>query len=220
VSLRSAGRRGLLAFDLDHTLVRSPLDLVRLRAEVRELGTRHGLALPEATSGWTIAQFIEAIAERSVALAHEAWRLVLEHETHALEGVVAEPGAGETLAALRARGFVLAVWTNNARPAAALALRRTGLGGFFARLVTRDEARLKPDPDGLRLLREVRPEGPAWVVGDSWIDGAAARAGGVGFIAYRADPGELRRHGVTPQAFIDDLRLLPAWLAGLRPPVG
>jgi phosphoglycolate phosphatase len=50
------------------------------------------------------------------------------------------------------------------------------------------------------------------VVGDSWVDGAAAQAGGVPFIAYRPDHDELARRGVTAAAVIASLLDLPAAL--------
>jgi phosphoglycolate phosphatase len=171
-----------------------------------------GLALPDASSRWTIAQTIAAMAGMAPELEPEAWALVLDHETRALGHVAEEPGAREALEALGAAGFSLAVWTNNARPAAAVALGRAGLAAFFQVLVTRDEARLKPDPDGLRVLRAAFPGQPVWVIGDSWVDGAAARAGGARFVAYGADPAELARREVIADALIHDLRQLPAWL--------
>jgi phosphoglycolate phosphatase len=51
------------------------------------------------------------------------------------------------------------------------------------------------------------------VVGDSWVDGLAANAGGVPFIAYRGDPAELERRGVVVAARIASLLDLPAALA-------
>ena len=50
------------------------------------------------------------------------------------------------------------------------------------------------------------------MVGDSWVDGAAAQAGGAAFIAYGADPAELARRGVAPRTVLRDLRHLPEWL--------
>jgi phosphoglycolate phosphatase len=204
--------RELCVFDLDHTLVSSPLDLRAVRADVRALALTRGLTLPEASSRWTIAQTIAAMAGMAPELEAEAWALVLDHETRALGHVVEEPGARETLETLGAAGFSLAVWTNNARPAAEVALGRAGLAAFFSVLVTRDEARLKPDPDGLRVLRAAFPGQPVWVIGDSWIDGAAALAGGARFVAYGADPAELARREVTADTVIGDLRQLPPWL--------
>ena len=79
-------------------------------------------------------------------------------------------------------------------------------------VVARDKAGLKPDPAGLRLLEAEFPERRIWVIGDSWVDGAAAQAGGAGFIAYVADPAELARRGVAPRTVLQDLRQLPEWL--------
>lgn len=207
-----ATTRDVCVFDLDHTLVRSPLDLRAVRAEVQALATARGLALPDVAATWTIAQTIDAIASFAPELARAAWAIVLTHETRALDAVVCEPGARQTLTALDTAGFALAVWTNNARAATEVALRRCGLASFFPTLVTRDEAALKPDPDGLRLLRAAYPGRQIWVVGDSWIDGAAAQAGGAGFIAYGIAREELARRQVTARAVIHDLRALPALL--------
>ena len=82
-------------------------------------------------------------------------------------------------------------------------------------VVTRDDVTaLKPDPDGLRVVRERWPEAPHIVmVGDAWVDGLAAQAGGVPFIAYRADAAELERRGVIVTARITSLLDLPAALA-------
>jgi phosphoglycolate phosphatase-like HAD superfamily hydrolase len=207
--------RPLCAFDLDHTLVRSTLDLAAVRADLRDLAVARGVPLPPEAVRWTVEQTIRAVAERAPALRPVCWELVLDHERRALDSAECEPGAPETQDALATAGFPLAVWTNNARPAAEDALGRCGLRGFFATIVTRDEAALKPDPAGLVVLRAAHPERAVWVVGDSWVDGAAALAGGASFVAYNADPGELARRAVVAAASIRDLRELPAWFASL-----
>jgi phosphoglycolate phosphatase len=203
------------AFDLDHTLVRSPLDLRAMRADIRALAAGHGLALAPVSVTWTVAQTIAAIAEVTPGLEAGCWAVALDHESRALADAQCEPGAAEALSALAAAGVGLAVWTNNARAATETALARCGLQGFFSTVVTRDEARLKPDPDGLRLVRAAYPARPIWMVGDSWIDGAAASAGGVPFIAYGVDPEELHRREVVARVIIHDLRALPGHLAAL-----
>ena len=64
------------------------------------------------------------------------------------------------------------------------------------------------------MVRERWPEAEhIVVVGDSWVDGAAAQAGGVPFIAYRPDDAELEARGVVPIARITSLLDLPAALA-------
>jgi phosphoglycolate phosphatase len=218
----------LCVFDLDHTLVRSPLDLRAVRAEIRALATGYGIALPEASLRWTIAETIGHLAAHDAGLEAACWTRVVAHETAALEGAACEPGAREAVETLAGAGVPLAVWTNNARGAAEVALARCGLREFFVTVITRDEAALKPDPAGLALLRAAHPDRAIWVVGDSWVDGAAAQAGGAAFIAYGTDPEELRRRAIVPRAIVHDLRRVPGCL-GLRgglgrpprhPPVG
>ena len=204
--------RPLCVFDLDHTLVRSPLDLGRLKLEIRTLVEADGVPLPEATRTWTIGQIIAAATAHRTTLGDACWALCTTHEEDAVAEAEPEPGAQEALTALRAAGYPLAVWTNNTGPIARRALARCHLDPFFTTLVTRDEAALKPDPAGLRLLEAAFPERRIWVVGDSWVDGAAAQAGGAAFIAYGADPAELARRGVAPRTVLRDLRLLPEWL--------
>ena len=70
---------------------------------------------------------------------------------------------------------------------------------------------LKPESDGLRVIAERWPDlGEIFVVGDSWVDGQAAGARGVPFIAYRADHDELKRRGVPVWAAIAHWGDLPA----------
>jgi phosphoglycolate phosphatase len=204
--------RPLCAFDLDHTLVRSPLDLARLKVEIRGLVESEGVPLPGAARAWTIGQLIAAATTHREVLGRICWTLCEQHEEEALLHAQPEPGAEDTLAELHTAGYPLAVWTNNTGQIARRALQKCGLDRFFDVLVSRDEAALKPDPAGLRVLEAKFPERRIWVVGDSWVDGAAAHAGGAAFIAYGADPAELARRGVAPRTVLRDLRQLPGWL--------
>jgi phosphoglycolate phosphatase len=125
-----------------------------------------------------------------------------------------ESGAREAIHGARAAGFATAVWTNNARDISAEALARFDLLGVLDLVVTRDEMRaLKPDPDGWRVIVEhFGVPIDAVVVGDSWVDGVAATAAGVPFVAYRTREADLTRWNVTPVARLTDLAALPAWL--------
>jgi len=210
--------RLLCAFDLDHTLVRSSLDLAAMKAEIRALAAHRGIALPPASLAWTIAQTIEAMAAAVPALDAECWAIALAHEMAALDSAACEPGAREVVEALAEAGVPLAVWTNNARRVTETALEVCGLRPFFETLVTRDEAALKPDPAGLALLRRAHPSVPVCMIGDSWVDGLAAQAGGAAFIAYRIGPEEIARRALSPRVVIHDLRALPVHLAALAGP--
>ena len=83
---------------------------------------------------------------------------------------------------------------------------------------------LKPDPDGWRVIAEQRSasgDATAVVVGDSWVDGVAAAAAGVPFVAYRAEAGGPRALAGEPGGRADRPRpRCPAWLATHRVDAG
>src|SRR5262249_50683450 len=125
------GMRLLCAFDLDHTLVRSTLDLGAMKAEIRALAARRGIALPPVSAGWTVSGTVAAMAAAEPAVEARCWAIALEHETAALDSATCEPGAREAVEMLAAAEVPLAIWTNNARRATEIALERCGLRSFF-----------------------------------------------------------------------------------------
>jgi phosphoglycolate phosphatase len=142
------------------------------------------------------------------------WDIALDHERRAMALASLEAGAREAIDGARTAGFATAVWTNNAREVTGVALERFGLHLVLDLVVTRDEMRaLKPDPDGWRVIAaHFGAHREAVVVGDSWVDGVAAQAAGIPFVAYRAREADLARWNVTPVAQLDDLAALPGWL--------
>jgi phosphoglycolate phosphatase len=202
-------------FDLDHTLVDSPLDLRAVGREMEALVRSRGIALPERELRWSGPELLALVRREAAHLESEIIAIPVAHERRAMEHARLEPFAQEAVAALKGLGFATAIWTNNDRVVADFVLARFDLLPHLDLVVTRDDvAQLKPDPDGLRVVRERWPEAERIVVvGDSWVDGAAAQAGGVPFIAYRGDAAELERRGVVPAAHIASLLDLPAALA-------
>lgn len=202
-------------FDLDHTLVNSPLDLRAVGREMERLIRARGVALPARELRWTGAELLAVVRREAPQLEAEVLAIPVAHERRAMELAELVPHAMEVLRAMKDLGFATAVWTNNDRVVADYVLTRFGLAPHLDLVVTRDDVRaLKPDPDGLRVIRARWPEAQhVVVVGDSWVDGAAALAGGVPFIAYRPDHAEMVRRGVTAAAVIASLLDLPAALA-------
>ncbi len=202
-------------FDLDHTLVSSPLDLRAVAREMEALVRRHGVALPGREHRWSAPELFDLVRREASHLESEVIAIPITHERRAMLEATLEPFAAEALSDVKRLGFATAVWTNNDRIAADFVLARFELGQYLDLIVTRDDvARLKPDPDGLRLVRERWPTASRIVVvGDSWVDGVAAQAAGVPFIAYRSDAAELLRRGVTVAAQISSLRELPLALS-------
>jgi len=202
-------------FDLDHTLVSSPLDLKAVGREMEAFVRERGIALPVRELRWSGAEIFGHVRMHAPHLEVEILAIPQAHERRAMEQAVLEPHAAEALEALRQLGFATAIWTNNDRVVADFVLSRFDLLRHLDLVVTRDDVTaLKPDPDGLRVVRERWPAASHIVmVGDAWVDGVAAQAGGIPFIAYRADAAELERRGVVVTASIDSLLDLPVALA-------
>ena len=202
-------------FDLDHTLVSSPLDLKAVGREMETFVRERGLPLPQRELRWSGTELFVFVRTHAPHLEVEILAIPQRHERSAMEQAALEPFAEEALRAMRQLGFATAIWTNNDRVVADFVLDRFALLSHLDLVVTRDDVTaLKPDPDGLRVVRERWPEAPHIVmVGDAWVDGLAAQAGGIPFIAYRADAAELDRRGVSPTARITSLLDLPAALA-------
>jgi phosphoglycolate phosphatase len=215
----SPGDLSVCVFDLDHTLVSSPLDLRAVAREMETFLTAEGLTLPPRPHRWSAPEMFDLVRREAPHLEAPVLAIPVAHERRAMEVAVLEPFAVEAVKAIRDLGLATAVWTNNDRVAAHFVLDRYGLREHFDLVVTRDEmARLKPDPDGLRVVRERWP-GAAHVVvvGDSWVDGAAAQAAGVPFIAYRGEGArggydEIVRRGIAVSAEIFSLLDLPVAL--------
>ena len=202
-------------FDLDHTLVHSPLDLRLMARDLLVFLGERGVTLPPRDLRWSAPELGRFVREQAPSLENDFWQIALAHERRALLEAELEPGALESLQAVRALGFRTAVWTNNDGAATRHVLERFALAPHLDLVVTRQEVRhLKPDPDGFRVIAERWPDlEELFVVGDSWADGQAARAAGVPFIAYRADPEELARRGIPVWAAIAHLSELPALFA-------
>jgi len=206
----------LCVFDLDHTIVNSPLDLAAMALEIRAMYERSCGPLPAREDRYRVGELIDRCRTSSQDLETAAWAIALDHERRAVVDAWLEPGAMEAITGARAAGCDVALWTNNAREVAALALDRFDLTRHFDLIVTRDEmGALKPAPDGWTVLaRHFKvPETAAVVVGDSWVDGLAAAKAGVPFIAYRARAADLERWNIQPVAHLTDLTALPAWFA-------
>jgi phosphoglycolate phosphatase len=204
----------LCVFDLDHTLVHTPLDLAAMALDMRALLEARCGPLPVRPDRYRVGELIDWCQAHAPEVEKPLWEIALHHERRAMAIATLESGARAAIEGARGAGFATAVWTNNAREVTTVALERFGLSPVLDLVVTRDEMRaLKPDPDGWRIILEhFGPARDAVVVGDSWVDGVAARAAGVAFIAYRPKEPDLTRWNVTPVARLHDLAALPLWL--------
>jgi phosphoglycolate phosphatase len=200
-----APARVALIFDMDNTLIGSHIDFPAIRrALIALLRAAGACETDESLMRLPIAHLVALGAMRDraheTALSERMWKVIEAHEADGLRDAPPLDGAGGVLAALRARGFRIAILTNNGRAGALDALRATELLDRAEVIVARDDVRaLKPAGDGVaEAVRRLGPVERIYVIGDSWIDGAAAAASGARFIAYRRPLEELRERGVHP----------------------
>ena len=156
--------RGIV-FDLDGTLVDSALDFPAMR---REIGC------PEDTGLLEFVDTLECAEARATAEA-----VIHRHEMAGAAQATWMPGASRLLQGITQAGLPTGIVTRNSREAAGMTL--SSLGAPQLALVAREDARPKPDPDGLLQLAErwqLAPDALA-CVGDFRFDIEAAKRAGM-----------------------------------------
>jgi len=201
---------------MDNTVLGSHIDFAAIRralgATLRETGVtaQPDDALRRMAIGELVALGAAHDAAHGTDLVASMWAVINAYETEGLQDAAALDRAADVLATLRSRGYRVAILTNNSRAGATVALSAAGLGDAAETVVTRDDvASMKPAGDGaVEALRRLGEPQQAYVIGDSWIDGAAAAAAGARYIAYRRSADELALHGVRPWRVIQHLEEL------------
>ncbi len=166
-------------FDLDGTLTRPRHDFMAVRRHL-------GIPLDRG--------ILEYIAEQPHARQRDLNdRLAAIERAVAAEAELA-PGARTLLERLAELECRLGILTRNSRDCVDITLARTGLSGLFdgGDIVCRDDARPKPDSEGIdRLLARWRaPRELSVMVGDYLFDLQAGRNAGVLTVHYNGKCGE------------------------------
>ncbi len=151
-------------FDLDGTITRPFFDFDAIRAEM-------GLD-KDAGPVW------EAMAKMPPEQRRQAEDILDFHEQRAVSKSELNPGAKETLQALRKAGIPIGILTRNRRSNALAVAKKHGLE--FDAVVDREDGPVKPDAFGVLRICEhfgVRPA-QTLVVGDYLFDMLCAKAAG------------------------------------------
>ncbi len=158
-----------LAFDLDGTLVDSKIDFTAMRAELR---------LTEEQDILAVVAGLEGI-EKSTAL-----ETIHRHEVRGAKESLPIAGASPFLERAQARQIPCAIYTRNSRETAEWSLKQHGLP--YDILISRDDAKPKPDPDGLWKIASAFEVGHADLlfVGDYLYDLQAGLNAGVRTALY------------------------------------
>jgi len=183
----------LVIFDLDGTLLVTPLDFDAIRAEI---GLPDGVPILEAVGGLDDA-------ERA-----RANRVLDRHEAEAADQSRLMRGAEGLLAWLRRRGVKVAVLTRNSRVSVEHAVRRHGLA--FDATVAREDNKPKPSPAGVHHLMETCSAGPdeTVVVGDFRFDIEAGAGAGVRTVALAAEPTDWSDAATWRAGTLDEVRAI------------
>ena len=152
----------LVIFDMDGTLTQPCLEFARIREEI-------GVDEP----------ILEAMAKMLPAARSRAVAILERHEALAAEHSELQPGAAETVAAIRASGIPAVLMTRNSRRSVEALIARHDL--TFDLVRTREDGEVKPSPAPiLSICRRFETEpSRTWTIGDFHYDilcGAAAGA--------------------------------------------
>ncbi len=207
----------IVVFDLDNTLVHSRIDFLAIRqAIIGRLLEVGALEVPPADPRIrAIPEWLDVAAAFDPTLAAELWIMVDRFERDGMVHGTVEDDARATLDQLHSAGLKLAVLTNNSLGSADAALDRFDLRTAFDLVLAREVVpALKPSGAGIAQAHAALGGGRLFMVGDSWIDGAAAQRADVGaaFIAFRANLSDLAARGIAPWSSVSALADLPALL--------
>ncbi len=221
-----SGDAAVLVCDLDGTLVDSLPDLAAAVGELLEAEGRPGLS-HEAVAAM-VGDGVPKLIERALAatggvpaeaeLAAMVARYMPIYEARLTELTQPYPGAIETLKALKAAGWRLAVCTNKPEAPSRAILAGLGFDGLFEAVSGGDSLAVKkPDPGhvlGLLAGLGVVP-GAAVMLGDSANDVQAAQAAGLPAIAIAHGYGGTPARELGPDRVIESFAELPAALEAL-----
>ena len=161
---------------MDGTLTRAVHDFDAIRCS---------LGLP---AGLPILESLSALPEAEASL---KWQQLEEIELELSKTATASDGAAQLLELLSQRGVRLGIVTRNSFENVVVSLRAAGLNQYFPHdcVSTRDNAKPKPDPDGLQRLIELFGHRPSEVamVGDYIFDLECGRRAGAHTVHYAAD---------------------------------
>lgn len=214
-------RPPFLVFDLDGTLIDGYAAIGdALGYAMERLGAPPPSAVEvRAMVGHGLERLLEKAvgperAEEGVRLFRQRYPEVAVEKSHLM------PGVEQVLAALESRGHPMAVASNKPARFSRMILEAKGVAGNLRGVGGPDgQTPAKPDPTMLvRLMAQVGAAcAETIVVGDMEVDFEFARAAGCRVVLI--PNGSRTREelaGVEPDAFLDSIAELPAWLEGER----
>ncbi len=211
----------ILIFDVDGVLVdvhgtywRSALDTVRYitgkRVTYAELC--NWKSKPGFNDDWSmVAAWVTALGR---PLSYDEARVAFERFYWGGDGKPGNVRNEKILVSPRqiekwAQRFELNLFTGRTRQEFSYTFERWPATKFFRTIITMDDARKKPHPDGVQIILGDRDPGTALYVGDNIDDALAARAASVPFLAILAREEHYYRERAARFRELGALALLP-----------
>lgn len=189
----------LLIFDLDGTLLDTREDLA---AAVNAMRAEFGLRpLSVSTVTRFVGEGIQMLVRRSLRGRPDLWsagieRCVRYYRRHLADRTRPYPGVRSGLAALRSKGYRLALVSNKPTALCRRLLRHFGLLQHFDVILGGDatpQRKPHPEPVLLAMERTKMPREATWLIGDHWTDIETARRAGVASAWLRGGMGRRGR---------------------------
>ena len=179
----------LIIFDLDDTIIRSNLDYSGMRNKLLEL---FDPPLSEEYSNVPISKILEKIQALMPDKLQEGYKRIEKLEENGPANAEIISGAEDIPYVLKKFHISSAVLTNNTRTSIDKYIEKfTFLKEFL--IVTRDEAKMKPDPDGIQKIMDIfKRQDPGITkenvlyIGDSFIDAGTCYNAGIKFILFKS----------------------------------
>ncbi|NHK29975.1 MAG: HAD-IA family hydrolase [Asgard group archaeon] len=190
-------KRVAVIFDFDNTLVKSNINFpamkIHMARAVKEFGLDFG-AEEEIPLKYTAGNIIDEAAkydeENETTLANQLWDVVENFEREGMKNISIDDDVFSMLKVLKEHGIPMAILTNNSREPTIEVLDRYSLRDYFELVIAREDVtRMKPDKEGIEKIIEKLSWNHEMVVfvGDSWVDGVAAKNANVRFILFRKE---------------------------------
>ena len=221
MSCRSALRYDHVAFDLDGTVIDSRADLAGATNHV--LRSFALAEIPPRSVYALVGEGARRLVERALGDADAervdegVRRFLAYYGAHLLDATVLYPGMADALAVLASAGVAMTVLSNKPEGYGRAILDGLGVASRFQAIIGGDTLPTrKPDPAGLEHLARLTGTAPerTLLVGDSPVDVATARNGGIDFcgVGWGLDPDRLR--AVHPAPIVATAAELVAFVAG------
>lgn len=184
-----------IIFDFDNTLVKSHINFPEMKIAMAQVARTAGLDFGEDeeiphkyTAGQMIIEAEAFDSNKKLNLVANLWKLVEEHERKGMVDLSIDDEVFTMLDFLLEEKFTVTLLTNNSREPTIEVLKKYDMEKYFQLIIAREDvSKMKPDKEGIELIlnKLSLKRDESVFIGDSWVDGQAAKNADILFILFR-----------------------------------